>query len=249
MNFSGFVITLERAVERRPQREWILANAPFACEPLSAVDGVAMTESDVAKIYQRQLYSPRYPHTLRRGEIGCFLSHRKAWQEIVDRGLDASVILEDDVTFDPDKLRLAIDFLKARVQPNDYIQFQVRELENNYPPLAQAGQHSIVQPRPVILRTTAQLVTREAAKRLLEVTQQIDRPVDTFLQMTWITEAPVKMLLPRIVQEISQNLGGSTLGGRKKPWMEKLTREIVRPIYRAQIWYRSLQVSRKVSTK
>lgn len=249
MNISGFVITLERAVERRPQREWILANAPFACEPLSAVDGVAMTESDVAKIYQRQIYSPRYPHSLRRGEIGCFLSHRRAWQEIVDRKLDAAVILEDDVTFEPDELRQAIEFLDTCVQPNDYIQFQVRELENNDPPLVQAGQHSIVQPRPVILRTTAQLVTHEAAKRLLEVTQQIDRPVDTFLQLTWVTGVPVKMMLPRVVQEISQTLGGSTLGGRKKPWMEKLTREIVRPIYRAQIWYRAHQVPQQASAK
>lgn len=249
MNISGFVITLERAVERRPQRDWILANAPFACEPLNAVDGVAMTESDVAKMYQRQLYSPRYPHSLRRGEIGCFLSHRKAWQEIVDRGLDAAVILEDDVTFDPDEFRQAIDFLKACVKPDDYIQFQVREIENACPPLAQEGKHSIVQPRPVILRTTAQLVTREAANRLLEVTQRIDRPVDTFLQMTWVTGVPVKMLLPRVVQEISQNLGGSTLGARQKPWIEKLMREIVRPIYRAQIWYRSLQVSQQASAK
>ena len=39
MNIAGFVITLERAVERRPQRDWILANAPFECEPLNAVDG------------------------------------------------------------------------------------------------------------------------------------------------------------------------------------------------------------------
>ena len=249
MDISGFVITLERAVERRPQRDWILANTPFACEPLSAVDGAAMTESDVAKIYQRQIHSPRYPHALRRGEIGCFLSHRKAWQEIVDRELDAAVILEDDVTFEADKLRQAIDFLQTCMQPNDYIQFQVRELENNYPALVQAGQHSIVQPRPVILRTTAQLVTREAAKRLLDVTQQIDRPVDTFLQMTWVTGVPVKMMLPRVVQEISQNLGGSTLGGRKKPWMEKLTREIVRPIYRAQIWYQSLKEPQQASAK
>jgi len=249
MNISGFVITLERAIERRAQRDWILANAPFGCEPLSAVDGVAMTESEVAGIYQRQIFSPRYPHSLRRGEIGCFLSHRKAWQEIVDRGLDAAVIVEDDVTFDSEELRQSIDFLRDHVQSNDYVQFQVREIENSSPPLIRAGQHTIVQPRPVVLRTTAQFVTREAASRLLDVTRCIDRPVDTFLQMTWVTGVPVKMYLPRVVQEISQNLGGSTLGGRSKSWMQKLTREIYRPIYRTQIWYRSLMFSRKISAK
>jgi glycosyl transferase family 25 len=249
MKVSGFVITLERAVERRPQRDWIIANAPFDCEALNAVDGVAMTEAEVADVYQRQIFSPWYPHALRRGEIGCFLSHRKVWQAIVDRGLDAAVILEDDVKFDPEDLRQSMDFIQAHVQPNDYIQFQVRELDGDFPALIQVGQHSIVQPRPVILRTTAQLVTRGAASRLLEVTRCIDRPVDTFLQLTWVTDVAVKVLLPRVVQEISQNLGGSTLGGRRKPWMEKLTREIVRPIYRAQIWYRSHQVPQQASAK
>ncbi|MDA1232624.1 MAG: glycosyl transferase, partial [Planctomycetota bacterium] len=80
-------------------------------------------------------------------------------------------------------------------------------------------------------------------------THCIDRPVDSFLQMTWVTDVAVKLLLPRVVKEISQNLGGSTLGGRKKPWFEKLSREILRPIYRTQIWYRSLRFSRQMSAK
>lgn len=33
------------------------------------------------------------------GAIGCFLSHRRAWQYIVDRGLQACVIAEDDARF------------------------------------------------------------------------------------------------------------------------------------------------------
>jgi len=243
MKLSAFVITLERAAERRSHVEWLISNVPWPCSPLSAVDGSAMTPESVACVYQRQIHRPKYPHALRPGEIGCFLSHRKAWQSIVDEDLDAALIFEDDVTFDPALLRDSVDFLKQHVIPGDYVQFQVRELSSGHPRLVCGERHAIVQPRTVLLRTTAQLVTREAALRLLEASKCFDRPVDTFLQMTWITGVPVKVILPRVTGEISQQLGGSTIQSSVRPWYERLRKEIIRPFYRAQIRYRARRAS------
>ncbi len=239
MKMSAFVITLERAIDRRPQVEWIVSNVPLPCSPLSAVDGKAMSAEEIARIYQRCIHRPWYPHALRPGEIGCFLSHRKAWQTILDQDLDAAVILEDDVAFEPQHLRDSINFLERHVVPGDYIQFQVRDIAVSHPTVATGDGYAIVQPCPVPLRTTAQLVTREAAHRLLDASKCFDRPVDTFLQMTWMTGVPVKVALPRVVREISQQLGGSTLGSFGRPWYEKLRKEILRPLYRAQIQYRA----------
>ena len=215
MKIFAFVITLERAVERRPHAKWIELNVPLPCVALSAVDGTAMTAEAVADIYRRQIHDPRYPHALRRGEIGCFLSHRKAWQAIIDQELDAALILEDDVTFDADCLREAINFVMENMVAGDYIQFQVRDLDSSCPDVSEE-KYSLIQPRPAPLRTTAQIVTWAAAKRLLEFTTCIDRPVDAFLQLTWVTGVPVKVVLPRVVSEISQQIGGSTLGGQRK---------------------------------
>ncbi|MBC7965224.1 MAG: glycosyl transferase, partial [Fuerstia sp.] len=121
----------------------------------------------------------------------------------------------------------------------DYIQFQVRDIDSSWPVVVRDEKHSLIQPRPSPLRTTAQIVTWAAAKRLLELTTCIDRPVDAFLQLTWVTGVPIKVVLPRVVTEISQQIGGSTLGGKGRPWHERLRREILRPIYRAQIRFRS----------
>lgn len=239
MNISAFVITLERAVERGPHAKWIESNVPLPCVALSAVDGTAMTAEAVDGIYKRQIWDPRYPHALRRGEIGCFLSHRKAWQAIIDQKLDAALILEDDVTFDADCLREAINFVLENMVAEDYIQFQVRDIDSSCPVIFSDEKHSLIQPRPAPLRTTAQIVTRAAATRLLELTTCIDRPVDAFLQLTWVTGVPIKVVLPRVVTEISQQIGGSTLGGKGRPWHERLRREILRPIYRAQIRFRA----------
>jgi GR25 family glycosyltransferase involved in LPS biosynthesis len=239
MKISAFVISLERAVERRPHAGWIESNVPLPCVSLSAVDGTAMTAEAVDGIYKRQIHDPRYPHVLRRGEIGCFLSHRKAWQAIVDQKLDAALILEDDVTFDADCFSEAINFVTENMVAGDYVQFQVRDVDSSWPVVVRDEKHSLIQPRPAPLRTTAQIVTRAAAQRLLELTTSIDRPVDAFLQLTWVTGVPIKVVLPRVVSEISQQIGGSTLGGKGRPWHERLRREILRPIYRAQIRFRA----------
>uniref|UniRef100_A0A8C0IKB0 Cerebral endothelial cell adhesion molecule n=1 Tax=Chelonoidis abingdonii TaxID=106734 RepID=A0A8C0IKB0_CHEAB len=45
-------------------------------------------------------YDPFSGRTLTKGEVGCFLSHYYIWKEIVARGLEKSVVFEDDVRFE-----------------------------------------------------------------------------------------------------------------------------------------------------
>ncbi|POI21889.1 hypothetical protein CIB84_014364, partial [Bambusicola thoracicus] len=45
----------------------------------------------------RDPYSSR---PLTRGEIGCFLSHYYIWKEVVNRGLEKTLVIEDDVRFE-----------------------------------------------------------------------------------------------------------------------------------------------------
>ena len=243
MKTSAFVITLDRSAERRPHAEKIVSDLPIPGELLSAVDGSSLAIDAVTQVYQRQIHMPRYPFSLSRGEIGCFLSHRKAWKAIVDRELDAALILEDDVIFDPKSLKNAINYLENCTSTEDYIQFQVRDVAVFPTDTIPDEHHWLVQPCPVMLRTTAQFVTHGAALRLLDVTQCFDRPVDTFLQMTWVTGVTVKIIQPCIVREISNQIGGSTLSRRRQPWYERLQREIMRPIYRAKIRHRSRKAS------
>jgi len=243
MRTAIFVITLERSIERRAHAEWIVSNGPIASELLVAVDGTALGNDVVAEIHHRHIYTPRYPHSLSRGEIGCFLSHRRAWKAIIDRQLDAALILEDDVTFDPQLLKNALYYLENHTSPGDYIQFQVRDVAVFREDAIHDEHHWLVQPCPVMLRTTAQFVTHDAARRLLDATQHFDRPVDTFLQMTWVTGVTVKVIQPCVVREISNQIGGSTLSRKRRPWYERLRREIMRPIYRAQIRHQSRKAS------
>ncbi|KAJ8390358.1 hypothetical protein AAFF_G00107520 [Aldrovandia affinis] len=44
---------------------------------------------------------PYSGRVLTRGEIGCFLSHHYTWTQVVERGLQRILVLEDDVRFEP----------------------------------------------------------------------------------------------------------------------------------------------------
>ena len=65
-----------------------------------AVDGKKLTQKDIDDMGIRQLpgfSDPHNPRTVTRGEVGCFLSHYRIWEEM--KPGDIYLILEDDVRF------------------------------------------------------------------------------------------------------------------------------------------------------
>ena len=47
-----------------------------------------------------------------RGVIGCYLSHRKFWQNVVDNDLEYAIVFEDDVQLVPNFKQLLVSQLK-----------------------------------------------------------------------------------------------------------------------------------------
>ena len=225
-----FVIHLARATGRRAQVDRLMKSTPYPSLILSAVDGALVPEAQRAdNISETQLFAPRYPFALGAGEYGCFQSHRVAWQMIVDKGLDAALILEDDVAL-TDGFDAALTLASDHVEAFGYIQFQVRSIDESRV-MAQAGGVSIVQPRVTPLRTSAQLVSRNAAQSLLDMTLQTDRPVDTFLQSHWHTGLHLACVVPSGVEDRTAETGGSTISSRRSIW-QKVKREFLRRGYR-----------------
>ena len=112
MTSAAFVISLERS-QLRFKHNRPLPRIPLPGEILPAVDGRALTAQQTNTVYVRCLHKPMYPFVLGPGEIGCFLSHRKAWQEISQRKLDAGLVLEDDVSIDDAQLAKSLELLQG----------------------------------------------------------------------------------------------------------------------------------------
>ena len=87
-----FVLNLDRASDRWAQVQKQMSEQGLEVERLSAVDGKKLTDAEM------QTHSTKMAAFLQpRGVIGCYLSHKKFWQMVVDRNLDSAIIFEDDV--------------------------------------------------------------------------------------------------------------------------------------------------------
>lgn len=95
-----FVINMDSASGRWGRISKHLGDFGLVFERLSAVNGSIISPADILGLCPPSTWLGKRPLTA--GELGCFLSHRKALQIVLDRGLEHAVIMEDDVLFDAD---------------------------------------------------------------------------------------------------------------------------------------------------
>lgn len=88
-----FVISLERVPERRVSISQHLTNLGIEYRLIDAVDGKAMTSSQIAEI----VASGKKMHP---GAVGCYLSHINVYKIIRDENIKVALVLEDDALLD-----------------------------------------------------------------------------------------------------------------------------------------------------
>lgn len=96
-----FVINLDRSPNRLALVREQLTSLGLAWERVPAVDGSTLSLPD-HRIVDEKAFKWRHHALLRRGEIGCYLSHRIAINRFLASRAAAGVILEDDVDLSAD---------------------------------------------------------------------------------------------------------------------------------------------------
>lgn len=225
-----YVINLDRSPGRLEHARREAASQSLDLIRIPAVDARAMTDADIAAVFDAALSRRTYYAPMHRGEIACFLSHRRAWETFLSES-DApfAVILEDDFTF-TGPLRPALDALRQTSVPWDVAKLWSR---GGSPVEARPGPVNLVRPRVVPLRTVGQVVTRRAAEVLLARTLPIHRPLDVQFQFWWELGLTILAVDPPVVVDASGSIGGSDLV-RTAPAdrLAKLAREVRRPLFR-----------------
>ena len=155
------------------------------------------------------------------------MSHRLAWQTLLESDHDQALILEDDAQVDLTMLRQTL------TQDAAYIQLPAEQPRN----LQQVGPvPELLSLRPPALRTTAQWLSREAAQTLLSASLKFDRPIDVFLQMTWHHSVPIKTAYPNGISAVSGAAAKSTIQRKKqRGLMAEIRRSVQRIKFRRQI--------------
>jgi glycosyl transferase, family 25 len=231
---KAFILHLERASSRAATVQSLRASMAIESEVLGAIDGAPLTPHEVNQAYARRRFRPTYPFPLTRTEVGVFLSHRLAWRRIVDDALDFAFVFEDDAEIDPPAFAALVEFVTLERPAWDYVLLPAQPIRNGTS-VASRGGLTLMRPDAPPLRAIAQIVSFAAAKRLLDCTLPFDRPIDTLMQMTWVTGQPVLVASPSPVRDVSRQTGGSTVQRKSMSLAERLRHEAMRPIYRAQV--------------
>jgi glycosyl transferase family 25 len=98
----AYVINLPRSTERREHINSELASLGLEPVYVDAVDGRALSEEDLREYVDPRARSDSPGWLGRPTVIGCSLSHRNAWKEILDRGERSALVLEDDAILSAD---------------------------------------------------------------------------------------------------------------------------------------------------
>lgn len=202
-----------------------------AASVMPAVNGRAALQNGDVDLRHGTRHNPRYPFPMGPGEVGCFLSHRNCWQDIAEGPDPYVLVAEDDLVIQPGQWDTALALIAEHATEDSFIRLPAKDREQRAAVVAQAGEASLFLPRVIGLQTVCQIVGRAAARRLLAATEHMDRPVDTTLQMHWVTGQPVHTVWPCGVSEMP---GTSTIQ-KKTRTSGKLMREIRRAIYRTRI--------------
>ncbi|XP_061682147.1 procollagen galactosyltransferase 2 isoform X2 [Syngnathoides biaculeatus] len=99
-----FLINLKRRLDRRSRMLKTMSALGLRATLAPAVDGKALNTSQLQALGIEMMPGYKDPYSgrvLTRGEIGCFLSHHSIWSQVVERGLQKVLVLEDDVRFEP----------------------------------------------------------------------------------------------------------------------------------------------------
>ncbi|XP_067370636.1 procollagen galactosyltransferase 2 isoform X2 [Channa argus] len=182
-----FLINLKRRLDRRTRMLKTMASLGLHITLTDAVDGKALNTSQLQALGIEMLPGYKDPYSgrvLTRGEIGCFLSHHSIWTQVVERGLQKVLVLEDDVRFEPRfkrRLQAIMDDVDKAQLEWDLIYVGRKRMQVQQPEQSVEGVNNLVE-ADYSYWTLGYALSEQGARKLLAanpLTRML--PVDEFL--------------------------------------------------------------------
>lgn len=182
-----FLINLRRRLDRRTRILKTMAAQGLQATLTDAVDGKALNSSQLQELGIEMLPGYKDPYSgrvLTRGEIGCFLSHHTTWIQMLERGLQQVLVLEDDVRFEPRfrrRLQAIMDDIQKTQLDWDLIYVGRKRMQVRQPEQSVVGVNNLVE-ADYSYWTLGYALSNQGARKLLAA-QPLSKmlPVDEFL--------------------------------------------------------------------
>ena len=176
-NLQTIVISLLRSPQRREKAQSELSQTNLHWSFLDAVDGSKLQPPPPE--YQSRKVKRLLGFDLTPNEIGCFLSHKQAWQACL-KSNQPTLIFEDDFILLP-HFEKTLQLLLMEFHDWQLIRLQALA-KTEHDVIKMIGDISVVKNHEDPLGATAYIIKPEAAKILVEQAKYIYEPLDHFLE-------------------------------------------------------------------
>jgi glycosyl transferase family 25 len=179
-----FLINLDRSPERLALMRAQANELGLAFERVAAIDGTRQLPGwMVAQFLDER---GRVRGGLSEGEVGCYASHLLVFSKIVERRLEAAIVLEDDAILDQDFERMAHAAVRAAPAGWDCIHLSTDFKKPAFPVAELGPGRSLVRYRRLPVNSLGYVVSLAGASKLLAARPRV-RPFDLEFRLAWLS--------------------------------------------------------------
>jgi glycosyl transferase family 25 len=226
------VINLDRSVERLNRIGRMLDEQSIKWERLPAVDGRALSETQVNQFLDAKAFGRRHGMTPLLGELGCYLSHVNAFKRLLASPFPLALILEDDV-LPLEDLRSVVSGLACL--PTRWDMVKLSAVHSGTPVACERldGKHRLAVMLSRCTGSSAYLVNRKAAQSYLNGLLPMSLPYDHEFDKAWQYGIKVRRVVPEVATHDSHAAStiavASEAPNRKFHWTRRM------PTYRYRL--------------
>jgi glycosyl transferase family 25 len=225
-----FVLTLERSVNRQEHINKVLNGLHFQFFFGADKNDFSLQELKEKNIYNEAMAVKhhRYSKPMNAGQIGCALSHKNMYEEIVNLGYKKTLILEDDVEPNDGSLNFFLNIINELPPDWELLYFDYAKNEKpkhlkkywyhlEHTMIGAKRNHTIIRnlyPKLISKHlsiagfhdyTDAYAITLSGAKKLLELQSPVSYIADNLLAIASASKK-IKAFIshPKLFQQLSQ---------------------------------------------
>ncbi len=239
MQIPVFVISLERATDRRTDIRARLEAAGFQYTIVDAVDGQNLSNYN----YRADDRSHKFlrGRKVSNNEIGCYLSHYNLWQKMVTENIEVALIFEDDAKWDDDLVKVIDDIMALKEQWGMCLLTDDKNCRFFRKLHAVGKDRFLGYPLKRTMALTGYILKREAAANMSKQFAVVYEPVDMAIARHWEYDCMRFSVRPHPIRHDEENttindrgtelkgvkgktLFGQILGGLLKTgeWMKRI---------------------------
>jgi glycosyl transferase family 25 len=201
-----YVINLEGAAKRWKHVQKIFAEAGITFSRVPAIEGNTLRLEP--SIYSEGWYRSLHGRETNPREVGCYLSHLKAWQSFLGTGSEHGLICEDDISFSPDFVTVITNVLTL---PRFWNLLRLSGLSQGSPLKVRqlSAQQWLCINLGRIKGSGAYLIDRKAAQVLTGRLLPMKLPFDHALDREWCHHLIAASVIPYPINQIQKRFGSS----------------------------------------